>query len=201
MNSAYSLLHATRQRCARFPPPDALLRVIDAQRRLSSHAPSAGLSSHETYLDDEEYERAALDSLAAQVPHPAHLHTLNWLRNQAIGCVATSHYLIADIDFWPSRELRRLIRMQLPAWGEAQRALVVPNFQRSGHGCRASGPSACRDAFERGSLGVPSNYSELATCARARQCAVFDSEYNAAAVADFGSTRRSSGGSSRLGTV
>jgi len=40
--------------------------VIDAQRRLSSHAPSAGLSSHETYLDDEEYERAALDSLAAQ---------------------------------------------------------------------------------------------------------------------------------------
>jgi len=76
VNSAYSLLHATRQRCARFPPPDALLRVIDAQRRLSSHAPSAGLSSHEAYLDDEEYERAALDSLAAQVPHPAHLHTL-----------------------------------------------------------------------------------------------------------------------------
>jgi len=107
-------------------------------------------------------------------------YPINWLRNQAIGCVATSHYLIADIDFWPSRELRRLIRMQLPAWGEAQRALVVPNFQRSGHGCRASGPSACRDAFERGSLAVPSNYSELATCARARQCAVFDSEYNAA---------------------
>lgn len=88
--------------------------------------------------------------------------------------------MIADVDFWPSVELLPLLRLQLTAWGERKRAVVVPNFQRSGHGCRAKGPYACREALSRGELSIPSTYTELAACAREHMCSVFDSEYNAA---------------------
>lgn len=115
-----------------------------------------------------------------QAEYKQGIYPINWLRNQAIRCARTSHYLIADVDFWPSVELLPLLRLQLTAWGERKRAVVVPNFQRSGHGCRAKGPYACREALSRGELSIPSTYTELAACAREHMCSVFDSEYNAA---------------------
>ena len=93
----------------------------------------------------------------------------------------TSHHLVADVDFWPSNELLPLLRGALPAWGDAPRALVVPNFQRSGHGCRnAQSRDACRVAFDAGAVRMPANFSELLGCVAAKDCTVFDAEYNAA---------------------
>ena len=108
-------------------------------------------------------------------------YPINWLRNSAIGCVATTHYFIADIDFWPSAELLPLLRKQLGGWGASAppRVLVVPSFQRSGHGCRnADDPSACRTAFESRVISMPAYFDELQRCVGAHDCVVFDGEYN-----------------------
>lgn len=64
-------------------------------------------------------------------------YPINWLRNQGILCVKTTHYFVVDVDFWPSVELLAAIRAQLRDWGNARKALIVPNFQRSGHGARS----------------------------------------------------------------
>ena len=109
-------------------------------------------------------------------------YPINWLRNAGIACVATSHYLLLDIDFWPSHELLPLLRRQLAdqTW-EERTALVVPNFQRTGHGCRTSDDaSACRSAFESGAIRMPSTFSELDACLASHDCGVFDGEYNPA---------------------
>ena len=98
-----------------------------------------------------------------------------------IGCVATSHYLIVDIDFWPSIELLPLLRGRLNDWdaNAPPLALVVPNFQRSGHGCRNSEESsACRTAFINGTISMPQTLDELHGCLRSNNCVVFDGEYN-----------------------
>ena len=108
-------------------------------------------------------------------------YPINWLRNQGIRCVATTHYLVADVDFWPSTELRQLIRQQLPGWTPSlKRALVLPNFQRSGHGCRNSADlRACRTAFDRGDVRMPATFEDLHDCLGKNDCSVFDSEFNA----------------------
>jgi hypothetical protein len=114
---------------------------------------------------------------AASPPYP-----INWLRNAGIRCVRTSHYLIVDVDFWPSTELLPLLRRQLAGWDPSAtppRALVVPNFQRSGHGCRtAEEPTACREAFESGGIAMPRSFAELQACLQSKDCVVFDGEYN-----------------------
>ena len=56
-------------------------------------------------------------------------YPINWLRNQGIRCAGTSHYLMVDIDFWPSAELHGLLLNFLPHWTAFNTALVVPNFQ------------------------------------------------------------------------
>ena len=66
---------------------------------------------------------------------------------------------------WPQHA--RLPRRQLTSWGNERRALVVPNFQRSGHGCRNEPDKlACHDAFMRGTLQMPADYAELRGCIR-----------------------------------
>ena len=108
-------------------------------------------------------------------------YPINRLRNAGIQCVVTSHYLVVDVDFWPSTDLLSLLRAQLAAWGAEARplALVVPNFQRSGHGCRNDDDAnACRAAFDRGHIQMPNDFAALRACLREKNCAVFDGEYN-----------------------
>ena len=42
----------------------------------------------------------------------------------------TTHYLMADVDFWPSVELRESVEAQIDGWGERKRALVRAHFGR-----------------------------------------------------------------------
>ena len=105
-------------------------------------------------------------------------YPINWLRNAGISCVNTSHYFVVDVDFWPSIQLRSALREKLTRLDDLT-ALVVPNFQRNGHGCRnADDPTACKKAFERGEIEMPSTFSSLQGCIDARDCVVFDGEYN-----------------------
>ncbi|KOO31058.1 hypothetical protein Ctob_012823 [Chrysochromulina tobinii] len=111
-------------------------------------------------------------------------YPINWMRNVGIRCVATSHYFVVDVDFWPSVELLGALREQLHSRAADEvpalaTALVVPNFQRSGHGCRtAESASACREAFGRGEIEMPSSFAALRGCLDAGDCVVFDGEYN-----------------------
>ena len=132
---------------------------------------------------------AAANPAAGSTAATGSAYPINWLRNAGISCVGTSHYFIVDVDFWPSGELLPLLRAQLGDWksgssggggsGTPPRALVVPNFQRSGHGCRnAEEPGACREALERGEIVMPPDFAALQTCLGAKDCVVFDGEYN-----------------------
>ena len=113
--------------------------------------------------------RLELSSSAAG-SETAEAYPINWLRNQGIACVRTSHYFVVDVDFWPSTELLPAILRQLSTWRGALKALVVPNFQRSGHGCRnEENPKACRAAFERGSIHMPTNFSALGACLTSKE--------------------------------
>lgn len=129
-------------------------------------------------------EGAATTSKPAVGGGSASGYPINWMRNVGIRCVATSHYFVVDVDFWPSVELLGALREQLHsrAVDEAPAnatVLVVPNFQRSGHGCRtAESASACREAFERGEIEMPSSFAALRGCLDAGDCVVFDGEYN-----------------------
>ena len=61
-----------------------------------------------------------------------------------------------------------LLRRQLAGWDAEMtppKALVVPNFQRNGHGCRTSEDAkACRAAFEGGEIAMPSGFAQLQEC-------------------------------------
>ena len=154
-----------------------LTRPIDVSAQGLAAAAAAAATSAETSSS------AAAAAAAASTPYP-----INWLRNAAIRCVATSHYFIVDVDFWPSSELLPLLRRQLTGWGGAAggssapsppKALVVPNFQRSGHGCRTSeDPLACRNSFEAGGIVMPRTFADLQQCLSSTDCVVFDGEYN-----------------------
>jgi hypothetical protein len=106
-------------------------------------------------------------------------YPINALRNAGIHCVATTHYFVVDVDFWPSTELRELLTQQLRDW-PAQLALVVPAFQRSGHGCRTDYAEACRDEWELGKIEMPTDFESLQACLSAKDCVGFDSEFNPA---------------------
>eukprot|EP00965_Chrysotila_dentata_P128385 4244991-Pleurochrysis_carterae.AAC.4 len=108
-------------------------------------------------------------------------YPINWLRNRGIGCVHTSHYFALDIDFWPSAEIGNALLPALRSWPDFPQALVIPNFQRSGHGCRNSADKfACRAEYVSGELTMPRTFAELQSCIAEQNCAVFDSEFNPA---------------------
>ena len=120
-------------------------------------------------------------SKAPSAPGDAAAYPINWLRNVGISCVATSHFFIVDVDFWPTAELLPLLRGRLTAWtaDAPPTALVVPNFQRSGHGCRnAVDAGACRVELAAGNITMPNTLAELHACLRAKNCGIFDGEYN-----------------------
>ena len=74
-----------------------------------------------------------------QVIHPAKNaeevadYPVNMLRNLAVSLVTTSHFLVVDIDFWPSSNLKAEIQgiwWQLVS--DPSMAIVVPAFARDG---------------------------------------------------------------------
>ncbi|KAL3932480.1 MAG: hypothetical protein SGPRY_000683 [Prymnesium sp.] len=147
---------------------------------VSLSMPSARPDWRQTYGGSScHLTRLQLSSNSDQGGEAAEAYPINWMRNQGILCVKTTHYFVVDIDFWPSTELLTGIRLQLTSWGNSRRALVVPNFQRSGHGCRNDKKvTACRDALEKGIIAMPTNFSELQACLTLNDCSVFDVEYN-----------------------
>lgn len=127
---------------------------------------------------------------------------INTLRNLAIANVRTSHFLVLDVDLWPSNTLAaELMALDRAFWTTPGIALLVPAFQlvdgtrraaqaeeeasweqadsaavASGRGNAAFGLGVADDPTHgRGSerSGVPSDAADLRRCVSERQCVAF----------------------------
>ena len=94
---------------------------------------------------------------------PDEPYPVNRLRNIALEAVTTSHFLVTDVDLWPSRTLYNAF-LSLPAAYLARErvATVVPAFETSN-----------RVHKELGAASVPETFAGLRLCAAAGMCDVF----------------------------
>jgi hypothetical protein len=83
---------------------------------------------------------------------------INAMRNAAIANVSTSHFLLLDVDLWPSADLEtELHRLDETWWSTPRLAIVVAAFQK----LSVSGAD------------VPAVAGDLRQCVRAQQCHAF----------------------------
>lgn len=123
------------------------------------------------------YEADHIESLQGRYP-------VNRLRNVGLDLVQTTHVLMIDVDFVPSRDLERLVgaAIQTTDGNDLNRALVVPAFEKKApKSCDGStDPAKCMSQFlkEDGSF-LPQTFGELQNCYKEqKECVVFQSEFN-----------------------
>ena len=98
----------------------------------------------------------------AGAPYP-----INSLRNAAIKRVATTHYIVLDVDLWPSTTLARALALAPPeVLARKYAALVLPAFQVE---ASAVGGGGFEAAFGR----APRSLGELAGCLSSGRCSTF----------------------------
>ncbi len=122
------------------------------------------------------YEADHIESLQGRYP-------VNRLRNVALDLVQTSHVLMMDVDFVPSRDLARLVGAAIQSSNESgvHRALVVPAFEKKApKSCNDSTePAKCMSNFLKDdSSFLPQTFEELQECNEEKECVVFQSEFN-----------------------
>ena len=102
-------------------------------------------------------------TLATLAGSDAAPYPVNALRNLAIGAVTTSHFVLCDVDLWPSAGLYAALR-RLPAayLREQAHALVIPAFEIASHAFVPLGVD-----------GVPDSLESLRLCSRSKLCDVF----------------------------
>jgi hypothetical protein len=127
---------------------------IPSDSTISHHGKT--LNSHETLVGATRVKSVIfVGSSVADYP-------VNHLRNLGIGRVQTSHFIVADVDFVPSRGLyAELLQHGSLMLNDLMLALVVPAFQRRGGSCTSV--SACR-ALAAQTNFIPANLEELQQC-------------------------------------
>jgi len=108
----------------------------------------------------------------------AGMYPINLLRNVALDFVETSHVLLIDIDFMPSRGLDNTIRSVLEDRQEAgtsrMDAIVVPAFERHPQ-CQDPENEECYASIRSNGTFVPQTFLELKSCHERGECDVFHS--------------------------
>lgn len=131
-------------------------------------------------------------------------YPVNLLRNVGLDYAATSHVLLADVDFIPSMNLQDTIRATLKERRELRRklandgdgsggaqslpaedneAIVVPAFERKvpcqpKSWCRCATEHECMQLLRENETFIPRTFDELNSCVKAKptqQCIVFRS--------------------------
>ena len=113
-------------------------------------------------------------SIHVEVQRSNEAYPVNRLRNIGLRSVNTSHVLVSDADFLPSRGLRDAIRAKAHWLANDKLALVVPAFQRKGGRCKTL--ESCRERLEPLSTTVPGRFGQLARCLREKDCLVFQGD-------------------------
>jgi hypothetical protein len=111
-------------------------------------------------------------------------YPVNRLRNIGLDAVNTSHILVADVDFVPSKDLDDTIRVSLkqlhsyvPEETENHQAFIVPAFERKPPTPCESG-SQCAQYLQTDSSFIPHTFEELEKCVGSKDCIVFQSVNN-----------------------
>ena len=92
-------------------------------------------------------------------------YPINALRNRAVAAVRTSHFLVCDVDLWPSASLRtELAALDESWWRSRHLALVVPAFTLDP---RVAPPEGAAPPE------LPASLAELRTCVSSHRCAAF----------------------------
>ena len=126
--------------------------------------PSGSLSSNQSRMlvnrqirDEPARVKSALFVGSSDAEYP-----VNHLRNLAIGLVETSHFLVADVDFVPSRNLyTEVLQHGYHMLNDLMLAVVVPVFQRRVRSC--SSVADCR-ALVAQTNPIPASLEELQQC-------------------------------------
>ena len=113
-------------------------------------------------------------SIHVEVQRSNEAYPVNRLRNIGLRSVNTSHVLVSDADFLPSRGLRDAIRAKAHWLANDKLALVVPAFQRKGGRCKTL--ESCRERLEPLPTTVPGRFGQLARCLREKDCLVFQGD-------------------------
>ena len=113
-------------------------------------------------------------SIHVEVQRSNEAYPVNRLRNIGLRSVNTSHVLVSDADFLPSRGLRDAIRAKAHWLANEKLALVVPAFQRKGGRCKTL--ESCRERLEPLPTTVPGRFGQLARCLREKDCLVFQGD-------------------------
>ena len=113
-------------------------------------------------------------SIHVEVQRSNEAYPVNRLRNIGLRSVNTSHVLVSDADFLPSRGLRDAIRAKAHWLANDKLALVVPAFQRKGGRCKTL--ESCRERLEPLATTVPGRFGQLARCLREKDCLVFQGD-------------------------
>jgi hypothetical protein len=110
---------------------------------------------------------------------------VNRLRNVGLDAVKnTSHIVVADADFVPSKDLDETVRTSLkqlhscaPGEGKNHHAVIVPAFERKPP-TPCESESQCAQHLQTNSSSIPHSFEELGKCVGSKDCIVFQSDNN-----------------------
>ena len=111
-------------------------------------------------------------------------YPVNRLRNIGLDAVNTSHIMVVDVDFVPSKDLDETIRVSLkqlhvyaPGEAENHQAVIVPAFERKPP-TPCESESQCAQYLQTDSSFIPHTFEELTKCVGLKDCIVFQSDNN-----------------------
>lgn len=116
------------------------------------------------------------------------MYPVNHLRNLGLDAVETSHVLVVDVDFVPSKSLDETIQATLQErigfrkhrqerWPEEKEALVVPAFERLLE-TPCTSDEDCQKHLRQNSSFIPPTFDALKECVAGHDCIVFQSKVN-----------------------
>ena len=163
-----SRLHYLAEGAARFRGPIAAAVLLPSGCTLVEALGGRTFEPHVTLLPVDEAAAAAANP-AANGSYP-----INLLRNTALRAVRTTHFLVLDVDLWPSSRLyEAAMRAPVSLLRRKYAALVVPAFELDLPPPTVDEPAAAAGFYEAAFDRVPTTTPELRACLEQKQCATF----------------------------
>ena len=150
---------------------------------VAAHVPHGTVDEHPSIVSaKEKCPQLIAVTLMASKDSTTWAYPVNRLRNMALDAVQTSHILVADIDFVPSKDLDEPIRTtiveQEPFTDASQReAMIVPAFERlPPKPCSVE--NDCSVYLKDDSSFIPQTLEDLRACTVKKECSVFQRSNN-----------------------
>lgn len=165
---------------SRFGGPIVAAVLLPSRQPLASVLRGRVLGDHVTLVGVD-----AAAAAAALHPSVNQSYPINLLRNAALRAVATTHYVVLDVDLWPSDALYdALLAAPATLLRRKYAALVLPAFQlelpppeagadQEAVEASAAGAASAAAYYEAAFGQVPATLDELRHCVDAHRCSTF----------------------------